>query len=538
MIESVDLPKEQVQGELEVEAGGQLLSPENSWPTSSIYASPRQNRKYLFLAGVGFVGVVVVVTLILFNSETRQLSRGIAAKDYVSVNGFVDENLSDPEKQEAILFALRAAFDAHLDGVTKHFEELALSPKMDTSLKTRVFKEFISRRTGFANPAPLFDLLVKTGDSSANAPLILATFEISPLQQRRAIVAKYLPTSVETESFTSADHESFQRLLKLLQKPVPESYGDLESIRSQEEQAFTSESQLNDVGRTISSNEEEIASSQNQLAKKPFQITGYIVGQHSYGIYEFVPDYGRTHALLFASKTAFQTKGTFSLLVQEMGELPETLKEEYGGFTQMWKIYSECDDSCVARQDNLRNKIIDLRQQIVTAETQRASLSSTIAMTTDSLSKALSAFTTNSGAAPTESKTNTAAPEKHFTPEQLQGYYHTYERPEVKYLRTAFDSYLNGKGSYDEAALLSKWDKRYFGSKFIVTSINHGALGGTWIDIIFQQKPDAVFSTWVYGSPESAYQLRAFKSRGLSQQRMLEIQGDFRQFLEDKEHAM
>ena len=89
--------------------------------------------------------------------------------------------------------------------------------------------------------------------------------------------------------------------------------------------------------------------------------------------------------------------------------------------------------------------------------------------------------------------------EAQFTHEKLEQYYLVYKNPDVRYLRILFDSYLNGSGGTEqERQLLSKWEKAYFRSKFTVMSRDANTFGGTFITILFQDRPDKVFVAWVY----------------------------------------
>lgn len=132
------------------------------------------------------------------------------------------------------------------------------------------------------------------------------------------------------------------------------------------------------------------------------------------------------------------------------------------------------------------------------------------------------------------------AGEAQFTPEQLKDYYLVYENPDVRYLRTVFDAYLYGKSvREDELKLLRKWGKQRLRSKFIVLSREENTFGGTLIRIMFQEKPDKVFVTWVYpeGS-EERLTLRRFDVDKFSEEEIRRIKVRYRRFLEDKVHAM
>jgi len=141
-----------------------------------------------------------------------------------------------------------------------------------------------------------------------------------------------------------------------------------------------------------------------------------------------------------------------------------------------------------------------------------------------------------------QDKTTSKIPEgeAQFTQEQLEQYYLVYKNPDVRYLRTLFDSYLNGSGGTEqEREILSKWDKAYFRSKFIVMSRDANTFGGTFITILFQDHPDKVFVTWVY--PEGINKkltLRKLDAGDFNEEDIRRINVRYKKLIADKVHAM
>jgi len=130
--------------------------------------------------------------------------------------------------------------------------------------------------------------------------------------------------------------------------------------------------------------------------------------------------------------------------------------------------------------------------------------------------------------------------EAQFTPEQLKQYYIVYKNPDVRYLRTLFDAYVNNSGGTEqEYQLLHKLNKDYFRSKFIVMSREDNTFGGTLISILFQDRPDKVFVAWVY--PEGSnkeLKLRRFDVGDFSDTDMRRIRVRYKKLIEDKVHVM
>jgi hypothetical protein len=131
--------------------------------------------------------------------------------------------------------------------------------------------------------------------------------------------------------------------------------------------------------------------------------------------------------------------------------------------------------------------------------------------------------------------------EAQFTPQQLEQYYLVYTNPDVRYLRTVFDTYLNNSGgTKQERQLLHKWNKDYFRSKFIVLSRENNVFGGTFITILFQDRPDKVFVAWVYSSEGSNRKLilRRFDVGDFSDEDVRRMRLRYKKLIEDKVHAM
>ena len=130
--------------------------------------------------------------------------------------------------------------------------------------------------------------------------------------------------------------------------------------------------------------------------------------------------------------------------------------------------------------------------------------------------------------------------EAQFTPDQLEQYYLVYKNPDVRYLRTLFDTYLNNSGGTEqERKLLHTWDKDYFQSKFMVLSRDRNTFGGTLITILFQDRPDKVFVAWVY--PEGnkkKLRLRRFDVGDFSDEDIKRTRVRYKKLIEDKVHAM
>jgi hypothetical protein len=110
--------------------------------------------------------------------------------------------------------------------------------------------------------------------------------------------------------------------------------------------------------------------------------------------------------------------------------------------------------------------------------------------------------------------------------------YHLYKTKigEAIYLRKLFNDYLAGSiGQTNEDnrssqfALLDKWDKSYYQSKFYVLLVEKAPMGGNLISILFHDKPDKIFVAWVYTLSDGGYELRGLDSAGLTEEEVAKV---------------
>ena len=141
-----------------------------------------------------------------------------------------------------------------------------------------------------------------------------------------------------------------------------------------------------------------------------------------------------------------------------------------------------------------------------------------------------------------------------FTQDQLTEYYKTYEDPYVKHIRTALNSYLDGtmkginpigkvvkSGTNANGKLegLDSFSKDYYKSKFVVLMAQPSVAGGKEINIIFQDKPDKIFWTWVYAIQPNVYVLRGFaENTAITGQKLQNLLILYKNIISDKVHVL
>jgi hypothetical protein len=99
-----------------------------------------------------------------------------------------------------------------------------------------------------------------------------------------------------------------------------------------------------------------------------------------------------------------------------------------------------------------------------------------------------------------------------------------YNNPYIKHIRVGLNNYLDGNNKGVEEVLameesnddldcgLKKFDKSYYNSKFVIYDVNDAEMGGVLADISFIDKPDKLFTVWVYkiGNDPDEYSIRGF----------------------------
>ncbi|MFC1481588.1 hypothetical protein ACFL6E_05025, partial [Candidatus Neomarinimicrobiota bacterium] len=115
---------------------------------------------------------------------------------------------------------------------------------------------------------------------------------------------------------------------------------------------------------TIIDAKEKVADDEQWISQhNPIQISGYVRGQQEEGVYEVAVN--QKSALLVATDTRFETTVRFRLLVTELSEIPVTLSPEYGGFTQMWKVYREVPKVEVKRANERRDQMAEAQTKLI-----------------------------------------------------------------------------------------------------------------------------------------------------------------------------
>ena len=118
----------------------------------------------------------------------------------------------------------------------------------------------------------------------------------------------------------------------------------------------------------------------------------------------------------------------------------------------------------------------------------------------------------------------------------ISRYYAVYREPAVLYLRKTIDKYLKNPASVSklEQEHLDSIDPTYLRSKFVVVDYSPFLAGGKSIKIMFIDRPDAMFTVWVYRILE----IRSFEKDENDDRQMRILRTMYRNFLQGTTHSL
>jgi hypothetical protein len=85
---------------------------------------------------------------------------------------------------------------------------------------------------------------------------------------------------------------------------------------------------------------------------------------------------------------------------------------------------------------------------------------------------------------------------------------------------------------------LADFDKEYYQSKFAVLAIDNALPGGKDVLIIFQDKPDKIFTAWVYKLADGKYDFRGFWENDEATKKIDLVLKVFGKYIFDREHSL
>jgi hypothetical protein len=122
---------------------------------------------------------------------------------------------------------------------------------------------------------------------------------------------------------------------------------------------------------------------------------------------------------------------------------------------------------------------------------------------------------------------NLASPEpQHFTHEQRQELLQSYSAPEIRGLRSAFNSYLAGTAKENTPRVLAGVPHELLREPFLLLVDVRAPFGGQNLLIQFKRHPDAVYRVWIYRLSTGVYDVRSWDRAACSaaQQHFMQVE--------------
>lgn len=129
--------------------------------------------------------------------------------------------------------------------------------------------------------------------------------------------------------------QSRENLLGALEKLAIES-GEINHVRGIKRN-------YSDQIRTNKSRISRLENRYKKIYDKSFVLRGIMISllDKGYNRETYEISVSGSRAILITNNTSFQSRGMFTLRVVETGEMPITLRQEYGGFDTQWPVYVE-----------------------------------------------------------------------------------------------------------------------------------------------------------------------------------------------------
>jgi hypothetical protein len=358
------------------------------WATDSdpiqVPSTDRTNRSILVDLGLTKKTILVtvlvaVVTISLgvfvqnYFSDEKTMERAIRGRHAGAVIVFVDGAISDTDERGLILTCLRDSLATKLSEVTDHFERIALSPSVSPVLQRDIITDFATAEKRFNDTTALADLMQSSNDYSYKS-VMAQVLVLSPLNERRDAIDGQMKAILGDGTTPDWDHDKMDNELGIASLVLPESAVEISKIQELEQEATAAAQNSDSLQTQISKDESDLKDTVFATSQPPFTLSGFIIGQNNPISYEIYVPGEAQHALLMVSGTSFQSKGGFNLQVVTTGDIPVTVKEEYGGFQQSWHLYRECDSECMQsyrenllKVGQLQGELSELRAKSVTA---------------------------------------------------------------------------------------------------------------------------------------------------------------------------
>jgi hypothetical protein len=335
--------------------------------------------------------VLALIAIFVISRTWRHhwISLKVEQGDAAAVLAYLNANIKDHAAWGDVEFAFQQATATHSDKLLAGMEQIILGTEAPTETRNKLLHLFAQRQIVFQRASELLGCLLDgqiSGENADDARTVLRTLPTS--NRLNALTSQIIPLEpyLLTSDIVSRDSHALEMAKSLLPERRS-SFEKLENLLSAAKGAWDQigglRQELENLKNKNEKNSEAFKSLPNNMWSSPLVLQGFVVAEQESHWYEVAMAGNLAqHALLLTTSTEFRTKGYFTMEVEpNTVDLPIKLKEEVGGFTQNWKIYTECDIDCKNRReegkarwavlrrtgDELENQIRELRSKIVAA---------------------------------------------------------------------------------------------------------------------------------------------------------------------------
>jgi hypothetical protein len=298
----------------------------------------------LILLAAGFAALTPLVRHMSLRSD-------IANDRSVEITNFIRANAGSSSRGDDALFAIDEAMKSGSPAMVRSVEDVAFDGRTDVGVRSYILTSLVNHDSKVGDADRLLKEVYSPTLTWQSIDALMQAGRTIPVFVRSAYTARLILPIGGDDNGDASDRD--KGVLSTAQSLLPEKKEQLASLSSSLDVASGEMAEITSLQDTIDTDTTDLSSAEASLSEMPVLLSGYVVGQPDAPtpIYEIQPDNSSTRALLFCFSTTFKSRGRFQM--QVVGgdvSLPIQVKEELGGFTQNWPIYTEVDQQWYANR--------------------------------------------------------------------------------------------------------------------------------------------------------------------------------------------
>jgi len=360
---------------------------------------------------LSLLSTIILSVLMGCGIDRRNIDEWVGNGDITSLKEYINSycNSRDVEKVAISNYAVREMMKKKVKGASSFLEGIYFTRETEKSnivLAILILDSFSESGVAFDGSEKLlrkyYELILSNSTNSDESRLLVSierNLSLSSAQNKSDFLFRKGIERINTNDIVNANRlfskietlaDDNQSQLKLVTSELSHlilssidgynNEAEMDSLRNKkdnlikkykevtdflEQQKRSIENENSDVWQRISSLENNIESLREEINDfKYIYLTGYICGLTGSGSSYEINTGGRYHAILTTSTTEYNTKGYFEIPARKTGTLNVTVKEEYGGFAQVWNEYEEVTPREIRANNSRKEELVEDQREI------------------------------------------------------------------------------------------------------------------------------------------------------------------------------